>query len=287
MITHTFQLMPGVGPWREKDLWARGILSWGQVPARGCVMSPRLDDRFRAQLDRARDALARRDLAGLAQLIPVREHWRLYPEFAQSAAFFDIEAESEGPTVASVFDARGLHTFIRGRNLEALPEALMASPLWVTFNGSVFDVPVLARHFGAFPTPAAHIDLRFLCRRLRLSGGLKGIEDALGIGRPPHLKGVRGLDAVLLWRAYQQTGEVEALRFLVEYNLYDAFQLRTVLERCFNQAARALGFHDPPIPVFDRGDVLYDTSRLLLDLSPTASDTDLLERLRATCACAS
>ena len=35
MIRRTFQLIPGGGPWREKDLWARGMLSWEALPPPG------------------------------------------------------------------------------------------------------------------------------------------------------------------------------------------------------------------------------------------------------------
>jgi uncharacterized protein YprB with RNaseH-like and TPR domain len=84
-----------------------------------------------------------------------------------------------------------------------------------------FQLPALKAHFDSFPTPAAHLDLRFVCRRVGFSGGLKQIEDRLGFGRPPHLKGIDGWDAVILWRIYGRDLDLEALRFLVEYNLYD------------------------------------------------------------------
>jgi len=79
------------------------------------------------------------------------------------------------------------------------------------------------------------------------------------------------MDAVLLWRAYHATGDVEALRFLVEYNLYDAFQLRAVADHAFNHAAEQLHWPDRVQP-WDRGVVLYDLSRLLLALEPTSAD---------------
>ena len=59
----------------------------------GVVMSTRLDEELLEKIDAARRALAARDLRALAGLVPEREHWRLYPEFAQDAMFFDIEAE--------------------------------------------------------------------------------------------------------------------------------------------------------------------------------------------------
>jgi hypothetical protein len=285
MLERTFQLIPGVGPWREKDLWARGIQTWEDFPTAGTVLGQKLDEGARRRLVLAREALARRDLKALAAMVPPREHWRLYPEFQHEAVYFDIEtdgATDQVPTVVALFDDAGLHVFIQGRNMDALPEALAQRRLWVTFNGSCFDVPVLRNYFGsAFPQPDAHIDLRFVCRRLGLGGGLKDIEDKLGLGRPPHMKGVNGWDAVLLWRAYLARGDVEALRFLVEYNLYDSFQLRSLMDLMYNRGADDLNLAVPRLPVFDRGDVLYDVSRFILELGPLERDLRVLERVRS------
>ena len=286
MLQRTFQHIPGVGPWREKDLRARGILRWEDFPAAGTglAISAKADPVARERIERAREALAGRDLATLAKLLPPREHWRLYPDFASEAVFFDIETDAAvnpRPTVVSLFHADGMEVFIQGRNMEALPAAIGRRRLWVTFNGSCYDVPVLKAYFGEFPAPDAHIDLRFVCRRLGFGGGLKDIEEKLGIGRPPHLKGTNGWDAVLLWRAYQARADVEALRYLVEYNLYDSFQLRSLMETAFNRGVEALAVDVPKLPVFDRGDILYDVSKLLLELGPTPGDLRALERARA------
>jgi uncharacterized protein len=214
--------------------------------------------------------------------LPAREHWRLYREFADEAVFFDIETDGRDelrPTVVSLLDREGIHVFIRDRNMDALPQALARWRLWVTFNGSVFDVPVLGRHFRELPAPAAHVDLRFVFRKLRMGAGLKALEDHFRMGRPPHLRGVNGWDAVLLWRAYEQSGDVQALRFLVEYNLYDAINLRTLLELGYNHWIDELNLDEPKVSVFERGEVLYDVSTLLLGLGPTERDRDLLQRI--------
>lgn len=289
MLHRTFQHIPGVGPFREKDLWAQGIRTWDDFPAAGtgaAAISKKTDDVAREYISKAREALERNDLRTLAQLIPSREHWRLYPLFAQDACFFDIETDGrqdQAPTVVSLFDSTGLHVFILGRNMDELPEAMAARRLWVSFNGTCFDAPVLRDYFGEgrFPTPEAHIDLRFVTKRLGMGGGLKDIEDSLGVGRPPHLKGVNGWDAVLLWRAYKARADLEALRFLVEYNLYDAFQLRTLMDVVYNRGADELNQDVPRLPVFDRGEVLYDVSKIILQLGPTERDLQTLARVRS------
>jgi uncharacterized protein YprB with RNaseH-like and TPR domain len=231
-------------------------------------MSKRLDAELREMLPRARAALDAKDLAALAALVPAREHWRLYGHFVEQTAFFDIEADGDDvPTVVGVMDGHGVATFRRGHSLHQLPERLAASPIWVTFNGAVFDVPALRNAFGGkFPEPLVHIDLRFLIRHAKLKGGLKGVEEALGLHRPPHLKGVKGFDAIRLWREWNASRNRDALRILVEYNLYDAINLRSVLEWTAWRVAELNAWDVERRPIFERGEVLYDVSRILLAL---------------------
>jgi uncharacterized protein len=275
VIDRTFQLCPGVGPWREKDLWARGVTRWDQFPSEGVVMSDKLDGGARERIAQAREALARRDLGALARLIPEREHWRLYGEFADQAAFFDIETdgkEHERPTAVTVFAGGKIHVFLQGRNLEELPRTLARWPLWVTFNGACYDIPILQRHFASLAAPQAHLDLRFICRKMRVFGGLKEIEDKVGLSRPLHLRGVNGYDAVRLWRTFRAGADLAALRLLVEYNIYDAVQLRSLMDIAYHRVARGLGCDVASRPVFDRGEVLYDISQLLLALRLSPAD---------------
>jgi uncharacterized protein YprB with RNaseH-like and TPR domain len=270
-LERTFQLTKGVGPWRERDLWARELATWTDfeaAAAKGTVMNDRLDRELLEAIGLARAALTKNSLVELARLLPAREHWRLYGHFLEDAAFFDIEADAEHvPTVVGVMDRQGVATFRRDGNLAELPARLAQSPLWVTFNGSVFDVPVLEATFADFPRPVVHLDLRFLIRHAKLKGGLKGVEDSIGLGRPPHLKGVKGLDAIRLWREWTINHELGALRLLVEYNLYDAINLRSVLEWTLWRIAELNAWSGVERePIFQRGDILYDVSRLVLAL---------------------
>lgn len=270
-LERTLQLSKGVGPYRERDLWAQGISSWADfeaAAAKGEVMNARLDRELLAGIAAARENLAKGELEPLAAVVPEREHWRLYPYFSKRAAFLDVEADGEGElTVAGVMDDHGVGTFIRGRNLHELPVRLANSDVWVSFNGGSFDLPVMRKNFEGMPVPKLHLDLKVILRKVRQQGGLKEIEERLGLGRPPHLKGVRGLDAIRLWREHLARLDPAPLRVLVEYNLYDAVNLKTLLEWSVNAIAEELAWDQwERQPVFQRGDVLYDISRLLLGL---------------------
>ncbi|HEY0714221.1 MAG TPA: ribonuclease H-like domain-containing protein [Polyangia bacterium] len=268
LVRATFQLVPGLGPTRERRLWEAGITDWALASA---IPPGLLPDALLAQLLRKLEvveaALAARDLPVLARALPARELWRLYPAFADRAIYLDIETESEaGITAIGLFHhERGPRILLAGRDLLSFAEAVPSDALLVTFNGASFDVPILRRAFPYWQPPAAHIDLRAVWTRLGQWGGLKHLEEILGVGRPLHLRGVDGHAACWMWRQAQH-GNREALRRFAEYNLYDAINLRGLLVLAHNRLAAATGLGVPQMPPFTRGDVLYDLSKLLLSL---------------------
>jgi uncharacterized protein len=265
VLRRTFQLTPGIGPWRERQLWAQGVATWDDLVARGGAGS-RLDTRLLDAVATAREALDRRDAGALAAMMPARERWRLLPDFAADAAFLDIETDGgDTVTAVAVLDAAGPRVFLRDRDLDAFPEAARGWKILVTYNGLSFDVPILRRAFPDWDPPRAHVDLRHLWARLGHRGGLKRLEEEQGIGRPPHLAGLGGWDAVLLWRRHLD-GDRAALRLLVEYNLHDAVNLQALAALGYNRIVERLGLPADPVPVSHRGDWLYDMSRQLLAL---------------------
>jgi uncharacterized protein len=266
MIHSTFQLTPGIGPYRERQLWAAGITTWEAFPGTGPVLSPRLDDRLRAALATARRALDGRDAGALAAMLPRRERWRLFGAFREETAFLDIETDGgETVTAIGVLDREGPRVFLRHRNLEEFPEASRRWKLLVTFNGLSFDVPMLRRAFPGWAPPCGHVDLRYLWGRLGHQGGLKRLEKEQKIDRPGHLEGVDGWEAVRLWRRHQE-GDRRALRMLAEYNLYDTVNLRTLMALGYNRLLEGLSLPAQAVAVADRGDVLQGIGRLLAAL---------------------
>src|SRR6266540_1035680 len=95
--------------------------------------------------------------------------------------------------------------------------------------------------------------------------GLKLLETVTGVGRPPHLAGLSGREAVRLWRAHRD-GDAAALRLFAEYNLLDAVNLRALMDLGYNRMIERLRLPAAPVPVQERGDVRYDVTKLLLAL---------------------
>jgi len=256
LITASFRHIAGIGPLRERQLWFSGVRGWADLPACGEVLAKRLDGKLREGVALSLRRLAEGDLDFFARALPVTEHWRLLPQVIDDAAFLDIEAAGDRVTVAGVLDRRGLASF---RDLSALRERARGWRALVTFNGAAFDLPILRRVLPDWTPPAVHVDLRHVYQRLREKGGLKELEPRNGFFRPPHLATLTGTDAVALWQA-QAAGDRAALRRLVEYNLYDVFHLRPLAELGYNRLLARTRMPAAPLPVSDRGAMLYDVT---------------------------
>jgi uncharacterized protein len=246
MLQSTFLHLAGIGSNEESELWASGVSDWGTLRER-----LRPDSRTRergARLERdiaeSERALANRDIGWFARRLPASEHWRLYPTFRAETAFLDIETTSLSPysgivTVVSVHGGGATRSLVADEDLEELPALMGRFPILVTFNGSLFDVPFLQVRFPSLAPPPAHIDLRFVLRRLGIVGGLKRIEETLGLGDRNGVEGIHGLDAVHLWESYRR-GNREALDRLVRYNRADTENLVPLLDYAVGELERRL-----------------------------------------------
>lgn len=236
MIRSTFIILPHVGNVTERNLWKKGITTWGDFLCRTHIEGIS-DDRKSRMDERLEDAdrfleMGRSDY--FCSLLPTIEQWRLFSTFVDDAAYLDIETDGIGPraktTVITVHSKKGTTTLIRGIDLtsEGLAKALAGAKMLVTFNGSSFDIPVLNKEFPFTVPRVPHFDLRHGAHRIGHVGGLKLLEERFGIKRPQEVAYVTGEEAVYLWRLWEKQGKKNALRLLVRYNREDTVNLEKI-----------------------------------------------------------
>lgn len=233
-LEQSFVTVNGVGETTERRLWEAGVTSWESFGRDLNVhgVGPTTADRIESFVAEATGRLDRRDGRYFQSRLPTSERFRMWESFRDEAACFDIETTGLEPrrsvvTTVSVTRGEETTTLVRGEDLtvERLRD-LLDAPLLVSFNGRQFDVPFLEQSFD-LSLDAAHLDLRYPCASLGLSGGLKRAEREVGIDRDrPDLS---GRDAIRLWREYE-AGDDDALDTLVSYNRDDTRNLRTLAD---------------------------------------------------------
>ncbi|MBI4338052.1 MAG: ribonuclease H-like domain-containing protein [Chloroflexi bacterium] len=274
MLHHTFLHLPGVGQATERWLWEQGIATWEDFLA----APPSAPGRFNVAdlagaLRQCQERSAAQDAAYFHRLLPGGERWRLFPDFPGRVAYLDIETTGVAPphshiTLVGVYDGREYRPFVRGWNLEQLPNELRHYSLLVTYNGLRFDGPFIEAEMGPVLAHLGHLDLMYPLRRLDYRGGLKGIERQLGLDRHPDLDGLEGYDAVLLWQEYQK-GNEGALDTLIRYNAEDVAALPILAAVVYNRLAEMLPLVVPALP--------QESQRPSLDLP---YDVEMVHRLK-------
>lgn len=152
-------------------------------------------------------------------------------------AFLDIETTGLSPTdcvvtvvgmyICNGEDEKVIQLVGKDITKDSLSDALVGVHILHTYNGSRFDLPFIHGCIGIdlsriFP----HRDLMFDCWKNNLYGGLKAVEQQLGIVR--RLKDMNGWEAVKLWWKYVESFDLEALNKLLEYNREDVVNLQAV-----------------------------------------------------------
>jgi uncharacterized protein YprB with RNaseH-like and TPR domain len=142
-------------------------------------------------------------------------------------AYLDIETTfSHSISVIGIYrpDVGTIQLVGGGVNDLNLYESLEGVSTIVTFNGSGFDLPVIRKRLMAdLKAEYAHRDLLYVCRKRGLRGGLKVVEQILGIAR--ETAGITGWDAPRLWSRYETYGDDAALAALLAYNVEDVINL--------------------------------------------------------------
>jgi len=256
MLDHTFVHISGIGRQSEALFWRAGLPS----PSAVGLLVPSCVPAAKARLVMAHQqnnpAPAHRSPHYWASRLPGRELWRLFPHFRSTTAYLDIETTgsrhaANSITTIALYDGTRLFTFVRGRNLADFARVISQYTVLVTYNGSRFDLPIIATDLG-LRLDQVHLDLCPLLRHLGFSGGLKGCEKKLGINRG-ELAGLDGAWAVILWREYRRTGNPRALETLLAYNLADVINLEPLLIEVYNRNLAATPFAEelripPPTP---------------------------------------
>jgi uncharacterized protein YprB with RNaseH-like and TPR domain len=148
-------------------------------------------------------------------------------------AYLDIETTFESAiSVIGIYRPDRGTTQLVGGGVRDLPlyDALEGVATIVTFNGTCFDLPHIRKRLKAdLAREFAHSDLMYICRRRGLRGGLKRVEQILGIARDT--AGISGWDAPRLWKRYEYLDDRAALETLLHYNREDVINLALLEER--------------------------------------------------------
>jgi uncharacterized protein YprB with RNaseH-like and TPR domain len=238
MLTSTFIHAPGIGPATERALWAQGATTWQQFlnDPSGWRIPGRQRDSLEATICESLRHLDENRVDYFARKVPKREHWRAVSCFPR-IGYLDIETDGgygdDSITVIGLYSEGDMRSYIKGKNLAQFAYDCQDLDGFVTFFGTGFDLPFLARRFPVLKDvfgDRLHIDLCPLFKRAGYSGGLKSIERQIGVRRTPETEGLSGMDAVRLWRAYQRGGRtsVEARELLIAYNREDVINMETL-----------------------------------------------------------
>ena len=263
VLRATFLHLPGIGPVTEGQLWHAGIVDWTDLRSSLDRTGVPPDRRalLRLALEQSEEALRERRADWFSRRLPAAEKWRLYPSFPEQTAFLDIETTALTPqegivTAVTVHGGGGTRSFLAYDDLEELPAHLGRFRILVTFNGLLFDLPFLEARFPGILFPPAHVDLRFVLRRLGYTGGLKRIEKELGIGDRTGVEGIQGADAVRLWEEGRH-GNAVSLEKLIQYNRADTVNLEPLLDFAVDELVRRIF----PASVAERSGALRPTVR--------------------------
>jgi uncharacterized protein YprB with RNaseH-like and TPR domain len=158
-------------------------------------------------------------------------------------AYLDIETTGLSSiqndiTVIGIFiteetDQRLIQLVGRKISKAAILDSLDGVSSIYTYNGHRFDLPFINNRYDVdLESKFTHCDLMHHCWGNKLFGGLKVVEQCLGIERKT--KDVNGYEAIRLWWKYVEYADPVALAKLLEYNKEDVINLKVLREKLFN-----------------------------------------------------
>lgn len=236
MIQHSFVHLPGIGPETERRFWRDGVQTWDDLEAG-------VDKFFGAKkaltiaraLKECRSAHQAGELRYFQERFKSSDMWRLLPGFlaseeADNMAYLDIETtglgfppECASTTIAVLFRGKLEVEHVHERKRLLVKELERNARMFVTFNGSTFDLPFLRREFRV-QLQQPHIDLRYWMSNLGRKGGLKAIQKTFREVPQRSSMDIDGFDAVRLWNLHRHAVP-NALETLMTYNAEDTLVL--------------------------------------------------------------
>lgn len=235
MLKSTFQHLKGIGKKTERTLWRKGFTTWGRYVASFQKQLPLFsEDSIDTPLSESIAAYEGGDMFFFANTLPTAEYYRVALEFPQDVLFLDIETTGlslyyDIITIVGWSLGKEYGVYINGHDDAPLRSALAKAKAIVTFNGIMFDVKFIKKHFEDIEIPAVHLDLRFFAKRVGLSGGQKAIEKIIGFERESDIEGMLGEAAPILWHKYRR-GDQGAMKRLIEYNHADIEGMKWILD---------------------------------------------------------
>ena len=241
LISNTFQHIKGIGAKKEIELWRAGVLTWDDLEKRQNLQlslfgNAAVDSIFLS----SKQAIDEENADFFSQHLASQEFYRIALSFPYKTLFLDIETTGlskyyDTITLVGWCMGQDYGVYIQGDSDAPLRQALEKASIIVTFNGSFFDIPFLRQKMPELKIPQCHVDLRFLSKRVGLSGGQKAIETILGIKRQKSVANVIGETAPLLWYKYCW-GDQQALKQLISYNHADIEGMKII----FDEAVKRL-----------------------------------------------
>lgn len=234
VIEHTFIILQGIGNITERKLWQEGVLTWEDFISTKRIrrISSERKMNYDNNLKKAAINLENGNSVYFSRCLDAKEHWRLYEKWKDEACFLDIETTGlqHGITMVGIYSKEGYTHYVRGINLkrELLEQELNKYSILVTFYGRAFDMPFIERELG-ITMDIPHLDLCFAGKKVGLKGGLKNVEQKIGIEREEDIRGLDGFDAVQLWNDYKR-GDKDALDTLIKYNEADTVNLKVLAD---------------------------------------------------------
>ena len=233
MLTATYVHIKGISYKTERLLWNSGFYNWWDMLSNSDTIP--VDDMKKRELLReielSVNSFMSDRVAYFSERLKHGDLWRLISPYMNETGYLDIETDRAGEiTVVGLCIGKDYHCYQCGEDSAKLEWMLSLPRIIVTFNGMLFDVPVIKKQFPYVRIPSVHFDLHKAAGQAGWSGGLKKLEKTHNISRPENIVNMTGYDAVKLWESYEN-GHRESLNTLIEYNKYDVVNLKLLMEK--------------------------------------------------------